>query len=293
MNIPNLTLDHDRILDPLLATVLGKLSLDKPNWYFAESKDKYNRDASSRTVSTSESAPEGKLFTCRILVKEDNRTAGTITVFSKYSRGGREPAIEIKSDRIDNGRRGTRMTTTKVDVAVRNIKKYFEAPKTGEMLYEAEEESRDDLRRSIYQLQNPINNGHVFSSVCQNVAQFVYATLTDQPIHPGLHDQMKKTFLSKSFEDQLANYELGERMKHKTYTALREDDGGFYLWEDEAAKPKSKDEARSSSVVHLTYEQLPEWMQNKVAVLRLLENKELALDVGFKVGDNMFLVAHD
>ena len=82
-------------------------------------------------------------------------------------------------------------------------------------------------------------------------------------------------------------------MKNKKYIAMLEEDGGFYFWEDDANSPTDVDSARKANVLHLAFNDLPEYMQNKIAVLRLVENHELVLDVGFRVGDNMFLVAHD
>ena len=293
MNIPNLILAHNHIIEPMLGEMLQKLSLDKPNWQFREPTPEFRCSLSQR-AKNGQIAPEGKWFVYTVVVVEDGREAGTISISTRYSRiHSNKPSYEIRSPRISNGRRGEYMETTKMDVAVRNAKKYFEAPKTGEMLYDAEEEARSDLARAIYDLQVPVVNGRVLRGNYAPLLQFAYLTLTGKPIPPTVQLDMKTMFLNKEFEEHLANCELGEQMKHKTYTALYELDGGFYCWEDEATKPKDKTNARHGHVVHLSFEQLPEWMQNKVAVLRVLEDKELVLDIGFKPGDNMFLVAHD
>lgn len=292
MNIPNLTLDHDRVLDPMLRKVLEKLSLDKPNWRFTEPKNKHDRHGGRRSMEGKD-APEGSTYCHMIVVMEDDREAGRISVYHKYRRRGAEPGYELRSKRIENGRRGNRMETIKLDVAVRNAKKFFESASIGETLFEAEDGARDELRRTIFGLQVYVINGHAFSRANQSVSQFMYATLTGRPILPTLHDEMKRLFVSKEFEEHLAKFELGEHMKRKNYTAMLEEDGGFYFWEDDANRPSDVASARKANALHLTFDDLPEYMQNKIAVLRLVENHELVLDVGFRVGDNMFLVAHD
>ena len=74
---PNVQIPADRILDPMLAELVSKLSMEKPNWFFRQAK---NETGYSHAMRMGERAPEGKRYIRELGVFQDNRLAGSIWV---------------------------------------------------------------------------------------------------------------------------------------------------------------------------------------------------------------------
>lgn len=294
MKIPNLQLPYNLMLDPALAPVLEKLSIDKPNWFYKPvniKQSRYNPYEHNRSIG-GVNAPDGFNYLTKVCVYQDGREAGSISVSTKHSWRTGKSAIEycVQSERIDNGRRGKSMYSTKLDVTVRNAKKFFDPLKMGEVLYDETESAKYDYSRALSDLGAPIREYKDLRGEMIRVQKYLHAHFNGIPISEERQASVKKLFGS-AFEENLSKYELAKRMQKLKHIVLYGADGGFYFWgEDEP--PASKAEAATAPIMFLPFDDLPESIQNKVAVLQLMQDKEIVLDTGFRCSDNVFLVVH-
>ena len=198
---PNVQIPADRLLDPMLGELVQKLTMDKPNWFFRELK---NETGYNHALRNGERAPEGKRFVRGLSVIQDNRVAGQVWVETKYSyRGENSHIYVVKSNRIDNGRKGNKMASTKVDVATRNAKKFFDPPKTGEIIYEMQDLAGDRLGRALVGLKSYIQHNHALGSGRSLTAQrYLHALLTGAPVDPLHEAELRAAFCTTKFEEE-------------------------------------------------------------------------------------------
>ena len=291
MTNPNVQIPADRLLDPMLAELVSKLSMEKPNWFFRQVK---NETGYNHAMRMGEKAPEGKRYIRELDVFQDNRSAGSIWVEQQYRyRGEDRKNFVVSSKRIDNGRQRNKMASTKVDVAVRNAKKYFDPPKTGEIIYEMQDLAGDRLGRALVGLKSYIQNSHAFGSGRSLTAQrYLHALLTGAPVDPLHEAELRAAFCTTKFEEELSKYLLAESMSKRTYKTITVIEGDYCMFAEDV-NYTSPEEANKAPVLSLSFEQLPEDYQNKVAVLQLMQDNEVVLDVGFRLSETTFLVVVD
>lgn len=294
MTIANLQIPEDLILDPMLADLVKQLSMDKPNWFFRERKRRTGRSYFKHKLNSHglADAPEGKSYLREVDVIQDGRSAGTVAVDIEYRyRGENRLNYVVCSDRINNGRKGNVMRTTKLDVAVRNAKKHFDPPKTGELLWDAAQAACESRDRVLSELSNAIHHHRMSgsNSVLQ-MQQFVRAMLSGQPVDKQLESELRTELFSPKYEETLANYMLADAMRGYQYVALSLIEGDYHMFAD-GEMVGSREAAAKATMWYGSFEQLPEEVQNKIAVLQLMQDKELVLDVGFRYNDSTFLIA--
>ena len=296
--IPNVQMADDMLLDPMLHDLVRRLSMDKPNWSF---KPHTNRagvpDAYSRTVFDGTVAPEGKRYVRYVTVIQDGRKAGDLWVEDEYRyRTDNRKNYVVCSERIDNGRRGSRMKSTKIDVAVRNAKKHFDPPKTGELLYDELKNATDKFQRVVSALSYRVNRNAVFSGATGIEAQmYLHALFTNTPPDPQHEQSLRTQFLSAQFEKDLSEYLLCKTMSQRTYKLVAVIEGDYCYYEDTDLNIDTiaKETAGKASVICTDFTSLPEAWQNKLAVLQLMNDDELVIDTGFRYNENTFLLALD
>ena len=288
---PNVQIPEDRLLDPMLAEFVSKLSMDKPNWFFRLTKDKANYNGTLQGVRI---ADESKRYVRALDVIQDNRIAGAVLVELEYRyRGDNRLNYVVVSNRIDNGRRGNKMATTKVDIAVRNAKKYFDPPRTGELLYDMMDDARDRLGRALAGLKSHVANHHAFNSGRGMIAQqYLHAVLTGAPVNLQHETELRGAFCTTKYEEELSKFLLAQSMQNRIYRTVAIIEGDYCMFADDTVV-SCKDEAAKAAVLSLTFEQLPEDYQSKIAVLQLMQDNEVVLDVGFRLSETTFLVVHN
>ena len=291
MTIANLQIPFDLRLDPMLEEMLKQLSRDKPNWFFRELK---NETGYNHAMRNGERAPEGKRFVRGLSVIQDNRVAGQVWVETKYSyRSENSHIYVVKSNRIDNGRKGNKMASTKVDVAARNAKKFFDPPKTGEIIYEMQDLAGDRLGRALSGLKSYVGNGHALRGRGSIVSQrYLHSVLTGAPVNPLHEAELREAFCTTKYEEELSKYLLAEAMSKRTYKTITVIEGDYCMFADDM-NYSTVEEAAKGMVLSLSFDQLPEDYQNKVAVLQLMQDNEVVLDVGFRLSETTFLVVHN
>ena len=291
MKIPNLQLPYDLLPDPMLAEMLEKLSIERPNWFYH--LPKVGRDIASSSVKNGTRSPEGMKFTRNVVVLENGSEAGRIAVEREYRyRGDDRFVYVIASRRIDNGRRGDRKSSSKLDVAVRNAKKHFDPIRRGEILYDAMGDVQNALSRNIGALNAPIANGWAIRSAHVEVQNFVYAILKGIEPDPSDFTTVKECVLTPAFEDSMAKFQLGKAMAKRDYRVVMLTEDGYMMWAEDHA-PSCTEEAKDAKVLILPFDMLPPGIQDKLAVLQLMQDRELVLDVGFRYNENLFLIAID
>lgn len=289
MNIPNLQLPADRRLDPTLEELVHKLSLAKPSWFFRQKSmdSQIHKKSVGQKESQKVDAPEGIHFIREIEVVQDGRAAGTIEIGHTWSR---PLEFELRSHRLNNGRKGNRMNTTNLGKALSIAKKTFAPKNTGEVLHERREDASYHFRRSVERLAAERRHHRASAGISTFLMQdYVRAVLRGEPPDPSTTDQLRELLLSDSYEACLANSLLAGAMHSRTYRCVAIIDGDYCMFTGDDT-PQSKEEAINAEVFCGPFQMLPSTIQDKLAVLQLMSDYELVLDVGYKVSSDVYLV---
>jgi hypothetical protein len=298
--LANIHLNDGIDLDPDLAVVVEKLALKHPSWVFrsnatpdsnpSEYGSKHlsrwydNRVNASVLLST-----DGKKYVRTVAVLQDGLSAGRITVDRDYNRRASQNwQYEIVSPRIANGRKGEKLTTRDAGVAVRTASKHFMAPSLSEMLSKAVAEARSNLESTLRDLERPIERGQF----CPDVTTMqitLYNLLKGVPFDER---NIREKLLSDKYEAALADFELGRHMRvlmpsMRGLIAFR---GQYVFTRDGDPTPYYQREVETAAVSTAPFEELPTAWQEKIAVLQLMRDSELVLDVGYRQNESTFLI---
>lgn len=290
MNIPNLKLPADLRLDPTLEELVHKLSLAKPNWFFRQRSMNPNaryKGTLGPKSKTEMVAPEGIHFIREIEVVQSDRVAGTIEIGGTWNR---PLEFELRSHRLSNGRKGNRANTTNIAKALSIAKKFFAPKNTGEILYGYCEDAGYAFRQATSRLGAERRHHKASTGVSAYYMQdYIRALLRNENPDPSLTNQMRELLLSESYETCLANYLLAQAMDARKYSCVAIIEGDYCMFTSDDM-PSNKEEAIDAEIFCGPFEMLPSDVQNKLAVLQLMVDNELVLDVGFKASANVYLV---
>lgn len=297
--LANIHLNDGISLDPDLAVVVEKLALKHPSWVFknsAVSHDNPTEYSSNHVKRWYENRVDqgvehktGKRYVRTVAVLQDGLAAGRITVDRDYNRRATQNWLYIiYSPRINNGRKGDRLTTRDAGVAVRTASKHFLAPSLGEMLGKAVGEARSSLDSTLRDLERPIDRGQYCPSI-ETMQLALYNLLKGVPFDER---DVREKMLSDKYEAVLANYELAKQMRAHAPTlrgiiAFR---GQYVFTRDGDPQPYDQQEMEKAAVSTAAFEELPTAWQEKLAVLQLMKDSELVLDVGFRQNEFTFLI---
>lgn len=291
----NVELNPSVKLDPALADVVNKLALKHPTWVFRSSArmdvtDPYSAHRTHRrSIINGEEAPSGTGYTRLIAVYENGMNAGSIAVDNNYGRSQQRWHYVIRSPRIDNGRKGQTLTTGNPGMAVRTVSKHFAAPSVFDVLGEAVEHAYDSLVETLRDLERPIERGQY----CPNIMSMQIALYNVFKGIPFDDRELRGRLVSENFESALANYELAQHMRTRQMKGVIAFRGQYvYLREDDPAPFYKRDIARMSlnDINAQTFDELPQPWQERLAVLQLMQDSELVLDVGYRVNESTFLI---
>lgn len=287
----NIHLNDGIELDPQLAVLVEKLALKHPSWVFRSdatvdrerTSGKYNSRWYSHPIDGG--APDvDKHYVRLVNVLQDGLAAGTIEVEISYRR--RSPqrwTYELHSPRIQNGRKGDSITTCDVNTAARTVTKYFEAPSLKEMLTKAGDRAKMNLEGSFRDLERPLDRGQY----CPGLVHMQVALYNLLKGVPFDERYVREKLLTEAFETALANHELATRMRAMTYRRIIAFRGQYVFFRDAA---EDSDTAQPELTV-APFEELPLPWQDKLAVLQLMRDSELVLDVGYRADESTFLIA--
>ena len=272
-NYSSIHIDHDDfLLDPSFTDYVVKVAMAKPEWILRQQKvDKDNSHWYHHGSPLVGQRPdsETRKYLRALDVIENDEKLGEIGVTRVYHRA-HSTEYTTTSWRIQKTR-GSRETknTTKLDVALRNCKKFLVSKKLDEWLKVETPDVEVGYRRALSDLRNPICYGHLVKDH-STLQQYMYCIANDKPIPQALADKVLPQLRKPAYEKAMAEFELANYMEDKkTLVVIRV--GNYYLFEDEF-----------KVIVKLSFEQLPISMQEKLAVLQLMESGEVVRDVGYR-----------
>jgi hypothetical protein len=285
----------DRVPDPTLYEVIEKLALLKPNLIFVHDKD-HTHHSSNRPIhrAYNESLDAGKSYACKFRVMDNGIVAGYLYIQQNYARNaGKNWRIGVTSHLIHT-ERGPRNTKSSSDVAkaLSNAKKYLCAKSMGRILYEARSDAYTEANSVVSNLRYPVTRGSFLTSIADtqillhaymtnNVASFadIDSAVRAKILTPTFDKSMSEYYLAKLFSDLEAQNKM---------TFIQQIDGMYVSFSGEP--PATIDMAETAAVTIMEFEELPTATQDKIGVLRLVQNRELVKDMGIRVNDDSFIL---
>lgn len=285
--LANIKLNPGIQLDPQLALVVEKLALKHPTWVFRSHAVEADPATGKHAMGVwykpidGEYIAENVAYTRDITVVQDNLVAGKISVDRSYSRRSNQGwHYVLNSMRIDNGRKGHQLTTRDEAVAIRTASRTFLAPSLTEMASTAVDHASAALQATFRDLERPIERGQYCPSILY-MQLALYKLLKGIPFDER---ELRDKLLSDKYEEALANYELAQQMrlaKMKGVIAFR----GQYAYLSDTANINEAAVATARP-----FEELPQSWQEKIAVLQLMRDNELVLDVGYRQNESTFMI---
>jgi hypothetical protein len=285
-NFVNIRMPDGLMLDPQLKVIVDKLAMNNPQWVFAPPNGTHihARGISYSSQTSQPVAPEGFSFVRAINVKQDAEFLGTVYLDTVYGRSATQAwRYNIKCWRVTK-ERGSRDTTstTKADVAIRQIKKLFKAKDYTETMSHAESTMYSEITDAVRNLRDPIRAMRLVKSAVGLQAYAMAKALGEPIVSPDLME-IERALQSNSYKQAMAEYFLAEEVAHlhsvnklRVVVALGNNQ---YLYKDDFAHP----------VVNY-FDELPERMQTSVSVLHLMQDNEIVRDVGYRYNDTHFYV---
>lgn len=290
-NFVNIRINEDRLLDPELKLLLDRVALDNPRWVFSQKKthDTYSYQI-ARTYSQSQeeqkalTAPEGFKYIRMVEVHHNGEMLGRIAVDANYhNRSNKHWHYAITSWRIDKSRGSKNTTTTtKLDVAIRTVKKMFKPMDMREIM----SAGQDSIGRGYFDasrtLRVPITGMRLIKGTVGLQAYALAKAMGEDITSPDLL-AIEAQIKSESYQQAMAEYFLARAMDDDVSTFKLENviavGGNQYLVRDD-----------QGAVTRLDFEQMSEKMQSCVSVLHLMQDNEIVRDVGYRYNDTHFLV---
>lgn len=282
MAFANIQLPPNLVLEPMLGELVNKLALDMPAFTFT-TKGMATNDLNYATSKVSicdrtVSAPEDFQYLNKIRVYKGPELLGELFLDRRYSRrGGNEVIYSIKSWRIENQRGSANTsTTTKITGAARLAKKHFVPQNTAEIIDKAYNNLAHGLYTACRDLARPISHNQMGPN--HLVTQMFLYQLMNGETNPSGMDEIRKLFTSDKYHKAMSERMLAEKMEKLKYTTVVHHNNAFLV------RPNT------GEMEYKAFDELPEYMQNSIGVLQLMEDCELVDDVGYRLNDTNFLI---
>ena len=278
--------DPKVLVDPHLKVLVDRLIMLNPKLVFAQPKQvsEFEYDASFNYSKPKEKykAPDDCKYIRTMSVYEDNEKVGVVGV-DQDGRSDTGYIYTVSNWRIDKsrGRRNT-TTTKKIDVAVRECKKTFKKRNILELYEKGQDDATTACNRAIRDLTNPITNSQLLrnSTGIQLVAYCMANNLPfDNKELITLHDKLK----SEEYGEAVDKYLLAMEVSRANKMAVIDVGGRF-------AYKAMVEEQPDVQLITKEYEELSQSMQDKIAVLQLMQDNEMVRNVGFRAKAGMFLI---
>jgi len=283
----NIRMTSEKVLiDPHLKVLVDRLIMLNPKLVFAQPKQvsEFEYDASFNFSKAKEKykAPDDCKYIRTMSVYEDNEKVGVVGV-DQDGRSDTGYIYTVSNWRIDKsrGRRNT-TTTKKIDVAIRECKKTFKKRNILELYEKGQDDATTACNRAIRDLTNPITNSQLLrnSTGIQLVAYCMANNLPfDNKELITLHDKLK----SEEYGEAVDKYLLAMEVSRANKMAVIDVGGRF-------AYKAMVEEQPDVQLITKEYEELSQSMQDKIAVLQLMQDNEMVRNVGFRAKAGMFLI---
>jgi len=284
----NIRMTGEKVLiDPHLKVLVDRLIMLNPKLVFAQPKQvsEFEYDVSFNWSKQKEkhSAPEGFKYVRLMSVYEDSEKVGVVGV-DQDGKSETGYIYTVSNWRIDKsrGRRNT-TTTKKIDVAVRECKKTFKKRNILEVYEKGYEDATTACARAIRDLTNPISNSQIIRNstgmqlvgyCLANKVPFDNKELTD------IFDKLK----SQEYGEAVDKYFLAKEIQNAHNKMAVIDVGGRFAYK---AMLEGEPDVQ---LITKEYEELSQSMQDKIAVLQLMQDNEMVRDVGFRARAGVFLI---
>jgi len=278
--------DPKVLVDLKLKVLIDKLVMLNPKLVFVQPKQvsEYEYDVSFNFAKAKEKhkAPDDCKYIRTMSVYEDNEKVGVVGV-DQDSRGDEGFIYTVSNWRIDKarGRRNT-TTTKKIDVAVRECKKTFKKRNILELFDKGNDDAISACNRASRDLTNPISNSQLLRN-STGVQLVAYCMANNLPFDNkeliAVHDKLK----SQEYGEAIDKYLLAMEISRADKMAVIDVGGRF------AYKAMLEGEP-DVQLITKEYEELSQSMQDKIAVLQLMQDNEMVRDVGFRAKAGVFLI---
>jgi hypothetical protein len=283
----NIRMTSEKVLiDPHLKVLVDRLIMLNPKLVFAQPKQvsEFEYDASFNYSKPKEKykAPEDCKYIRTMSVYEDNEKVGVVGV-DQDGRSDTGYIYTVSNWRIDKsrGRRNT-TTTKKIDVAIRECKKTFKKRNILELYEKGYDEVTVACNRAVRDLTSPITNSQLLRN-STGVQLVAYCLANNLPFDNkeliALHDKLK----SEEFTEAVDKYLLAMDMSRADKTPMIDVGGRFAYKAMVEGQPDVQ-------LITKEYEELSQSMQDKIAVLQLMQDNEMVRNVGFRAKAGMFLI---
>lgn len=283
----NIRLTSEKILiDPHLKVLVDKLIMLNPKFVFAQPKEsneyEYDVTFSYGRLKEKHGAPDGCKFIRIMRVYEDNEHVGNVGV-DQEGNSDTGFIFTISNWRIDKsrGRRNT-TTTRKLDVAVRECKKTFKKRNLLELYEKGSEDAISAFNRASRDLQSPITGSKILHNET-GVQLVAFCLANNQPFNnkelQDIHNKLKSNEYAKAVDEYLLAVELTRADKMPVI-----DVGGRFSYK---AMVEGEPDVQ---LVTKPYEELSQDMQDKIAVLQLMQDNEMVRNVGFRAKAGVFIL---
>jgi len=292
----NIRMPDNHVVDPTLEILVDKLALAHPSFTFStkgftEAHMIRHTNATPRRygVASTTVYPDDVKFVEEVNVHYGAEFLGSLGLEYKYKRGDTKLAWTITSWRVDNGRRGSTTSTTKLDVAARKFKTTFIPRNLEEMLTAATADIKEGFYGAYRTLQRPIDRG-TFTPSHYKMERYLFNQLSGIAIPPLLKFEIESALTSEAYKKARDDYDLAEHMESKEYYPVLAHGPSTYLMSSEHAGVGGTEKPIA---VLTEFEQLTDRQQSQIAVLQLMKDNELVNGVGFRFKQDYFYLIKD
>ena len=278
--------DEKVLIDPHLKVLVDRLIMVNPKLVFAQPKQvsEYEYDVSFTFAKSKEKhkAPDDAKYVRTMSVYEDNEKVGVVGV-DQDSKSDTGYIYTVSNWRIDKSR-GRRNTTTskKIDVAVRECKKTFKKRNILEVYEKGHDDAISACNRAIRDLTSPISNSQLLRNTT-SVQIVGYCLANKVPFDNreliDIFDKLK----SQEYGEAVDKYLLAMEISRANKMAVVDVGGRFAYKAMVEGEPDVQ-------LVTKEYEELSQSMQDKIAVLQLMQDNEMVRDVGFRAKAGVFVI---
>lgn len=286
----------NRLIEPKLKEVVEKVALAKPNLTFIHDNTVNSFCSKRAVVDSSLIAPDVQQWLMKFRVLDNGTPAGEIQIEHSYSRSVPETwRIGVRSHLVTTTRGSRGMTYSSNEArVVANAKKYLIGQSYGYILYSKLRAAHRAADRAIYSLTSDLRHGQFLTSSI-DAQVLLHSFLTNTPAEPSIESAMRAKLVTPKFEQALSEHKLGEWFADKYHKSklrfMHRHELGYMAYVGGA--PDDEEKSHKAQVVATQFDDLSQPTQEKLAVLQLMSDSEIVMNVGQRVDEDTFWIVND
>ena len=167
-------------------------------------------------------------------------------------------------------------TTSKITGAARLAKKHFVPQNMAEIMVKASSALQQGFFHAVRDLSRPIQHNQLGPN--QLLMQHFLYQIMNGETDPAGADVMRQHFTSDKYHKAMSECMLAEKMEKEHYAVAVHHNNAFLI------------KTNKADMEYKSFDELPEYMQNAIGVLQLMEDNELVDDIGFRLNDTNFMI---